>query len=185
MNLNMQKVTCVLKIAQLPPRMLSAFSNLFIIIANKWMNWIQKALKNVSKICILEEKKELQPRFEGKSTKPINFMKNNFLRFSSNVIEATISIPTNATIKSNCIFQTFLRKNVAWYQQMKNLQAKNQRKLTYVGRTQALTVSSGFSSLLGVALFRTIKHFTQKMLLSQWKSPLRKHKKLRVNWNIL
>ena len=113
----------------------------------------------------MEEKKELQPRFEGKSTKPINFMKNNFSRLSSNALEVTTSIPTNATIKSNCISQTFLCKNVAWYQQMKNLQAKKQRKLTYVGRTQALTVSSGFSSLLGVASFRTIITMCKKVCM--------------------
>ena len=137
----------------------------------------------------MEEKKELQPRFEGKSTKPINFMKNNFLRFSSNVIEATISIPTNATIKSNCIFQTFLRKNVAWYQQMKNLQSKKQRKLTYVGRTWEerkrwlfLQVFQAFWVLL---YFEQLSISHKKCCFFQWKSSLWKQKKLSVSWYIL
>ena len=61
----------------------------------------------------MEKKIDYQPRLQGKSQKPKNFIKNNYWTLSRCALEANTSNPTNAAFKSICIFQIFLSKIVA------------------------------------------------------------------------
>ena len=92
---------------------------------------------------------DYQPRLQGKSKKPKNFIKNNFWSLSNYALEANTFNSNNTAFKSIRMFQIFLQQNCCLISTIEKFTCKKAKKLTSDGRTQALNVSSSFSSLFG------------------------------------